>query len=257
MKFNFWNNLKANGHYIKLPSNDKGVYPNITHLWLNEILEKYINQPNPIFVDVGMNIGQTLISVKTGNMRNIRYFGFEPNINSFMYVYNLIKLNSKILDNVEIFPFGLSNKNKIENLYLRNKFDDCASLVSGFREDEYYNIIFMVPVFNGDQLFSNFDLNSQIIIKIDVEGSELEVIKGLNKIIVEHRPYIICEILPVYDEFSEIGRFRFYRQNEIESILSLLKYTIYRIENSNNIEKVKSIGVHSQVKKSNYLFIPN
>jgi hypothetical protein len=61
-----------------------------------------------VFVDVGANLGQTLIEfwlIDSGNS----YIGFEPNEACIEYLETLININS--LDGCKIIPVGLFNKN--------------------------------------------------------------------------------------------------------------------------------------------------
>jgi hypothetical protein len=54
------------------------------------------------------------------------------------------------------------------------------------------------------------------IIKIDVEGYELNVLEGAQKLILHHRPIIICEI------FEKINL------NDVVSFFEKMKYNSYR-----------------------------
>jgi FkbM family methyltransferase len=55
-----------------------------------------------------------------------------------------------------------------------------------------------VPVFHGKALTQFLPSKVGSILKVDVEGAELEVIEGLKSWINETRPIIIIEVLPVY-----------------------------------------------------------
>jgi len=43
-----------------------------------DLLKKILLLKDGVFIDIGMNLGQTLIKLKCVDP-NIRYFGFEPN----------------------------------------------------------------------------------------------------------------------------------------------------------------------------------
>jgi len=92
------------------------------------------------------------------------------------------------------------------------------------------------------------------IVKIDVEGSELEVIRGMKGIIAKHKPFIFCEILPVYNKGNI---FRLNRQKEIKHIIKKLKYRIFRILKDGKLVPIEQIGIHSNLALCNYLFIPS
>ena len=93
------------------------------------------------------------------------------------------------------------------------------------------------------------------IVKIDVEGSELDVLMGLQDWIKSCQPLILIEILPVYaEENSE----RLKRQNKIEDLMRMLNYKISRIKKAVpvQLEAVDSIGIHSIIEDCDYVFYP-
>jgi len=109
-----------------------------------------------------------------------------------------------------------------------------------------------------EYLYKKLNLKSISIIKMDVEGSELEVFKGLKKVLSEERPFILCEILPVS---SKNDTFRKPRQEEIEKIIKILNYKICRIEKEKNgklkgLVNLNQFGIHSNLSLSDYLFVP-
>lgn len=220
--------------------------------WLLKLLGKLIPLcgTDNCFLDVGVNIGQTLIKVKCINKR-IHYLGFEPNPSCLYYLYNLIRLNG--FTDVSIIPCALSSSNDIRDLtfYSEHLTDSSASIVPGFRSHLFTQI--KVPTLGGQDLIKQYSQNIGII-KIDVEGSELEVVTGLVELIERDRPFIICEVLPVY---SSENIARLLRQQELENILSSEAYSILLITMSGVLEEISSFGIHSDVNRINYLFYPN
>jgi hypothetical protein len=97
------------------------------------------------------------------------------------------------------------------------------------------------------------------IIKIDVEGAELEVLQSLQPVINHHRPMVIMEILPCYTSGNTQ---RIDRQQKIEAILQGLGYQIIRIlkkEDERNIDQLKvldTIGIHDNLQWCEYLLVP-
>jgi hypothetical protein len=56
-----------------------------------------------------------------------------------------------------------------------------------------------VPVWRGDDALDLVGVTSISVLKIDVEGAELEVLRGFAGTIERLRPLIVCEILPERD----------------------------------------------------------
>ena len=91
-------NKKLHNNNWKIPTIEGVGYPLLlgnTENWLFDLLQ-IIHREIPIqnFIDVGINIGQTLIKVKSVD-KNIPYTGFEPNINCVNYVSHLRTANQR------------------------------------------------------------------------------------------------------------------------------------------------------------------
>ncbi len=78
----------------------------------------------------------------------------------------------------------------------------------------------------------------------------------MKSIIANYRPYIVCEILPVYEDKTEGGVMRKQRQTNIEAFNKNNKYKMFRILPKGELQKLESIGIHSDIKQCNYLFVP-
>lgn len=222
--------------------------------WATELYEKLLKINPGTFVDVGANNGQTLLKIASFS-DELSYVGFEPNPSCFYYLKKLVDANK--LSGCNIFPVGLHYENKIVTLISDNDFASGASILPNFREDNSrYKIKQNVPVMNGDEIFEKLN-NNIAVIKADVEGAELEVIKGLQKTIAKYNPFVVLEILPVYNNTRENGRYRIERQNELLSILKILGYQMYRIDETNgNLLALTEIEIHNKMSKTNYLFAP-
>lgn len=250
---------RINGANIQIPViNGMGIGNNL-HLsepWMNELLIRLINNDNQgIFVDIGVNLGQTLIKVKSINPA-ITYVGFEPNSNCNFYLNALIKKNK--FKKVDIFPVGIGKETGILDLEMLNNSitDSSASIIKKFRNEAIIQNRLKVPIFAYADL--NLDKSKFSIVKIDVEGAELEVIEGMQEKIKNDRPIMLVEILPVYNIENE---FRLKRQRKIEIILSSIDYNIFRIIKSIDvffdIQKITEFGIHSDLNKCDYIFVPS
>lgn len=231
-------------------------YGNIfgTEKWMSEVLTALLDGSKGCFVDVGVNIGQTLIKLKSID-RNIEYIGFEPNPICVFYAEKLISINK--FPNTKIIPAGISNDNEIVTLKLfsTDTTDSSASIIDNFRPDQAVVQEKNIVVLRDDKI----KIDSKIaFIKIDVEGAELMVIEGLNRFIKRDRPGIIIEILPVYKAENQE---RLGRQNAILKIMKDLQYAILKImknpdETLKGVIRIEDIGIHSDASHCDYLFIP-
>jgi hypothetical protein len=60
--------------------------------WKTELIERLLGPESGLFVDVGANLGQTLLDLWSINP-NIPYLGFEPNLACICYLKELIQIN--------------------------------------------------------------------------------------------------------------------------------------------------------------------
>jgi len=226
-----------------------------TETWAHTLFKKLLQLQQGTFVDVGANNGQTLL--KVASLRQpLSYVGFEPNPGCFYYLQRLARKND--FTGYDIFPVGLHYENKVVTLISDNDFASGASIIPKFRNNIHkYKIRQHVPVMKGDEVLTNLAIENIAVIKADVEGAELEVIRGLQQTISKHQPFIMLEILPVYDNVSENGMFRKQRQDELLNILRQLDYAMYRInEKDITLTALDDIEIHSDMSKTNYLFAP-
>jgi FkbM family methyltransferase len=225
----------------------------MAELWLYHGLERVMRGRPGAFVDAGVNVGHTLVKVKAIDPGR-DYIGFEPNPHCLRYTQQLISVNR--FTRCTIVPVGISNRTGIMKLLMNPDADPSATLVEGFREPERYARAVPVPVFVGDEVLDTMGIDQVSVVKIDVEGGELDVIDGLQRTLKRSAPYVFCEVLPVFDEHAEMGRFRAQRQNRLRQLLGDLGYDVFRIYFDTSVEQVDDFGVHADMTRSNYVFVP-
>ncbi len=258
--FNVSKKILYGRHKINIPIVGGLGYPNLylKPNWLYLLVNELFVSDGLTFVDVGANIGQTLLSVKTAE-KQINYIGFEPAVSCCYYLKELIRAND--FQNCHIYNFALSNK--LEQIFLErnNDADPTASIVEELRP-EFFRLRDSIIAFNLDVLELDDSINC---IKIDIEGAELEALKGMEKLIRKNRPFIICEIL---DSFSdEVFEFTQKRAFEVCSFLKALDYSIIQLVQDETTERIISfhqidtINLIQWNKKSlqlnDYIFFPS
>jgi FkbM family methyltransferase len=224
--------------------------------WLMESLRRLFARRAGAFVDVGVNIGQTLIKAKALDRRR-PYYGFEPNPGCCHYVEQLIHVNQ--FPNCTMIPTGLSDCSGIATLrsHPHVSLDSCASLVDGFAFGyEGLDAGQVATLLPGDEVMARLEIDEIAVIKIDVEGGELEVLRGLERTLRARRPYVICEILPVVDVKAPTGELRLTRQEAVLDFLRKMGYAAFRVHGDLSIQPIEAIEVHSSLDLSNYIFVP-
>ena len=140
---------------------------------------------------------------------------------------------------------------------MQHDYDASGSTIKGFRSDSFYSTSKYVPVFRGDALFETLEIESISVVKIDVEGAELEVLDGLQKTIAKQQPFILCEILPVGDEETQMGRIRRDRTDSVLRTVLSSGYEIFRLLRDGTMEPLKRIATHSDLSLCQYMFVPD
>ena len=258
-KFNFNTSHTINGKKFIIPviKNMGLLNLSVKEDWLMEVLKKLNIPENASFVDIGVNVGQTLLTFRS--LYSNTYWGFEPNPSCVFYLNSLIKTNK--FKNVNILPVGLSSENALLKFYLKNEVDSAGTIIQDLRPDYYDSEqVNFVPLFSFDKLNFN-EIKNISLIKIDVEGAELDVISGLIKTINKFKPKIICEILDCHSEKSIPAM-----QSRADKLIDLMKsneYDVYRILHSENpigfkkIDKLKlQVWSPESFNLNDYLFVP-
>lgn len=170
---------------------------------LSKVLRKAL-QPTSNCIDAGCYRGTVLRDMLKFAPRGA-HFAFEPTPENFVYLNTSIK-------NAKIYNVALSDYSG------KSTFQHVVSMParSGFLKVEYpeHDEIIDEIIVNVDTLDNIIPYNLRIdLIKIDVEGAELAVIRGGQRIIKEYRPIIIFEYGMPKAEFY---------QEEPEQIYTLL-----------------------------------
>lgn len=230
--------------------------------WLHELYRAVLPLRPGAFIDVGANTGQTMFKVLALDPGR-QYVGFEPQASCAHLLGAFIAKNQ--LEGHVVMPAGLSDVAGMKRIYLSTgSGDPTASLVGGFRPPSFYTEEQWVPVLRGDDAISGLDLEAIAVVKIDVEGGELEVVRGLVSTLEQFSPLIVFEVLHHYlaatgssiDE--ETIEFRETRLAEMEAMLRSGGYTIYRIVGSSRVQRIDRIAptVSEDLRLTDYVAVP-
>lgn len=162
--------------------------------FLGALLRKQLDARSGVVIDVGVNVGQTLTKVLSID-RNREYLGFEPQVGCCYFVDQFLRLNG--LRNASVLPIALSDSNHTLTLYSSGEFDEMASVadqrdVTGVLRAETTHVQARI----GDEVLRELSVREIAVIKVDVEGAELQVFRGLRDTLRTKRPPLIFEVLP-------------------------------------------------------------
>jgi FkbM family methyltransferase len=170
------------------------VYRNWQPNWKTTVVRNILQKRPGLFVDVGVNLGQTLVDYCQSGTRS-GYLGFEPNPLCVNIVNEIIEANN--LADCSVVPVGLSEGSDVLPLFTRKHVpvDGGATIVSRpYVAAEDY-VTHLIPVFKFDDVAARLGLNTISLVKIDVEGAEIHVFRGMGETLRAMTPWLICEVL--------------------------------------------------------------
>lgn len=168
--------------------NDLMSQPLFFGLHMDEILCLDIFFPkNAVVIDVGANIGRwSLLSARLFQTQKI--YSFEPFLDTYNRLKKNIALNSSL--DIESFNLALNNKSELVAMTTLSEKNSGMNFISNIKTDST-NQVKSVTL---DSFVHTHNIKKVDLMKIDVEGFEMNVLKGAEKMIQQHHPVIICEI---------------------------------------------------------------
>jgi FkbM family methyltransferase len=152
-------------------------------------------RPGQIVLDVGANIGYLTAVAAEAVGPTGQVHSFEPAPPYFQRLRRLAELNGKI----RIFPVNIAAGSEENRLWLSLSNDrniGWNTLVSDFMPPNQLQERIQVQVRPLDAYISETALEMVHFIKIDAEGFEFPVLRGLRQCLCHHRPSVLCEVVP-------------------------------------------------------------
>ena len=140
------------------------------------------------FIDIGANIGNhSLFFSEYFN----KGYSFEPVLSTFKALDLNVCINN-LSDRIHVFNEGISSSDGQLTFSESTDGDIGRSMIIDDLSLEISaNKIYKIKVSKGDKYFSK--CNNIGLIKVDAEGHEVSVIKGLSNTIIKNKPIILFE----------------------------------------------------------------
>lgn len=176
-------------------------------------------------IDVGTNIGETLLNFAKINRDGVN-IGFEPVPYLYEKAKNNIALNK--FENIELVNKGLSSSE--ETLSFHEAMENNSGGMFLTRENNLEEAR-SVQAVRLDDFVDRRGIENISLIKIDVEGFEMEVLKGASETLRRFRPTLFVEI---DDKF--LAR----QKSSAAEVFGFLETHEYRIEHAETGEELRS-----------------
>ncbi|AHF97889.1 hypothetical protein DESACE_04245 [Desulfurella acetivorans A63] len=157
------------------------IWPPMPKVEYNQYLHPKVKpEDNDIIVDAGAYIGDTIEKIIKQNINYKKIYAFEPDNQN----YSKLIENTKKYDNIFCNKFGLWKQS--DQLHFIADGTDESTITDNFNEANQ-----TIDVVSLDEFFK--DKEKPTLIKMDIEGAELEALYGTKEIITKYKPKLqIC-----------------------------------------------------------------
>lgn len=251
MIFSKFKKVAISGLTIKIPkdmawcfNNDQYYEKNLTY-WLSYFFKsiQYCR-----FFDVGANYGfyTVLAASKCKSVTS-----FEPVAETFKWLQKNVKENS--LANVKLNNSGLSNTISTTSINIYSSSGNNSVYDRSIPEGHslYLQRQEQIKLFDLDSLMKDKEFESPDLMKIDVEGGELNVLLGAQKTISVYQPIIIME----YSD--ETCRDAGYSTTDLLKLLQFMKYRVFGLAAYVNDNRAHPTESFQEMDIANIIALPN
>ena len=182
------------GNKMYLDLQDPGISSDllrdgIREPFLTESIQKEIRKGD-VIVDIGANIGYYALQEARLAGDNGRVYAIEPVPENVELLKKNIELNN--YSNIEVFQLAVGAASKTDYIYISN-YRNTAAMI---KTQSYIDKV-PVQVTTLDKFLENKPPPN--LIRMDVEGYEVEIVKGMTKLLESNKPLkLIVELHPPY-----------------------------------------------------------
>lgn len=187
-----------------------------THLFFNKLFPKL---RDITFIDVGGSIGE-FINLASTHPSVKKIYGFELRPDCALVLKKNAELNNE--NRIEVFEMALSDQVGTLSFNL-NAGGSSSSIHNDIRKNK--GNILTIKTELLDNVIS--EIIGDLVILIDVEGAEIDVLKGARTMIATFKPLIIFE----YNDISK----KFFHIDQIQEILGQ-DYTLKRVKQNGELD---------------------
>ncbi len=198
------------------------------------IMIKKLISAGDYVIDIGAHEGYFSLFMSSLVGKNGKVFAIEPNPENLYFLRRNAEMCNK--HNIQVIEKAVGDK----RMRVPFNYDDGMGPWGSLIDLPHFKTWFKakktikVNVDTLDNLFANVGHKIKFI-KIDVEGNELNVFLGTEKLLSKHRPYICFEVNPMIWAHLD---------SSIDSMLDLLRnrgYELFTLEEDDRLHKYKNL----------------
>lgn len=205
------------------------------NLDLAKVLDRVLS-PGMVVMDAGANVGEVALMAAHRVAPTGQVFAFEPLSTIRRELQSNLALNPDAP--IDVIPQGLSDIARTATVYGNEVSDDAGAVnhglaslypqVSGTRHAAETISLTTLDLWASENNPKRIDL-----IKIDVEGEELSVLKGASEALHNYRPHLVVEVQR--DTCEAAG----YTPADILIFLKALNYRFFRIRRRGRLRRIE------------------
>ncbi len=155
------------------------------------VLEKFLKKGDT-FIDVGANQGEYSVWAARKVGSKGRVLAFEPMQKLFDQLTENIRLNESFHKTILPIKLGLADEKGEVILYASADSNEGTNTI--YNTEKFSIELGKIQIDTLDEQLNELKINEVNFLKIDVEGAELQVLKGALNTLKTHRPILLLEI---------------------------------------------------------------
>lgn len=186
-------------------------------------------KPGDIVLDVGTNIGETLLHFARLVGDGGRVYGFEPDEVNFANVQKNIALNS--FQNLSVFNLGAADEKATVKLFRVDPHNLGMNRILAADEAGQFDDFTTIETDTIDNVVAANNISRVDLIKIDIEGYEMHALRGARKLLEAFHPTLFIEV--GYTRLLAHGT----SPTEMVNFLRELGYSIFHAETDDAVDE--------------------
>lgn len=187
--------IQVNGYQLKIIPSDPGISSELSVFHVHEPLTTNLIK-NEIkngmtCLDIGSNIGYYAILESNLVGQKGKVIAIEPNPSNYEYLQKNLEIQQT--NNTESYNFAASDKDGTIRFLIYETSNECMTIPDG-EEPKYPGKVIVVPTKQIDTFVDELNLHSVDFLRMDVEGFEYYLFKGLKNTLKNFKPLIQIEL---------------------------------------------------------------
>jgi len=189
--------ITINGCKMFMIPNDPGISTELSifksHEPINTQIISRLLKKGMTCLDIGGNIGYYVLLERQLVGDEGRIIAFEPSPQNYSYLKKNIQLQN--VKNISAYNFACGDKDGNATFFINKKSNGCKVIAEGvIPPDSSLGTLSEVPIRILDPFIEELKLDHVDFIRMDAEGYELHIFKGLKKTLEKFRPIISIEL---------------------------------------------------------------